>query len=114
MMRKYHRTLSVPHYLKGALFTYLIFERLQQNEIDYKDYLKYVYESYYLQNVTENDPTYNNFFSIDSHRMDSYDMLDSLEDFSGISFKDLFDAYVFGEEVMDIDRIENISLGWDY
>ncbi len=97
-VREYIRPGSIYtlQYNKGALVTYLIYRKLLDNGYDYYDYLAYVYQKYYLDHINTIDPGHLRFIS--AEEMYSNTMQESLENFSGLDFDDIFDAYVFGDD----------------
>lgn len=111
-MGKYHNGLNL-HYEKGCVFTYLIYDRLRNNGLSYEAYLKYTYDNYYLAEIKKSDGSIKEFTS-KPFLMDSYILLESLEDFSGVSFKDLFDAYVFGHEIINVNQVNIEPIDWPY
>ncbi len=89
-------------YKKGPSFIYLVIDRFKDYGLEYHDFLKFTYQKYYIDKVNREDPERKNY-KVDYY-MNTEVVKEALESFSGLDLSDLFNAYVYGDEKLIIDK----------
>jgi len=100
------------YYAKGSLLAYWISKKLiDEAGKTYAEFMKYLYDKYFLSE--------NNKFSDylkDDIRISTKELLEDLNEFSGIDFSEMFQKYVYGPEDITEGLIieERYLPKWDY